>query len=205
MNYKKELKALCKLSKVYYDRGWMFATAGNLSIFDEKTQTVWITASGKDKGNLTYKSFLPVALHSGEPVHKTQNRPSAETSIHLAIYSTIPNVSCVLHVHTPSSTILYYNLSRENPFGYFPIPNLEMLKAFGDFTENPYFEFLSLYNYGNVKDIAYLLKQRIITASLQVPFFLIENHGLTVFGKDIYDANKNLEAAEHVLQVMVQR
>nr|HNI27564.1 class II aldolase/adducin family protein [Leptospiraceae bacterium] len=38
-----------------------------------------------------------------------------------------------------------------------------------------------------------------------VPFFLIENHGLTVWGKDVKDANKNLEAAEFVMQVFAVR
>ena len=38
-----------------------------------------------------------------------------------------------------------------------------------------------------------------------VPFFLIENHGITVWGKNVWDANKNLEASEFVLQVMLSR
>jgi methylthioribulose-1-phosphate dehydratase len=40
-------------------------------------------------------------------------------------------------------------------------------------------------------------------SSSDVPFFIIEIHGLTVWGKSVEDANKNLEAAEFVLQVMV--
>jgi methylthioribulose-1-phosphate dehydratase len=48
------------------------------------------------------------------------------------------------------------------------------------------------------------LENALRESSSDVPFFLIENHGLTVWGKSVEDANKNLEAAEFILQVMLK-
>jgi methylthioribulose-1-phosphate dehydratase len=85
------------------------------------------------------------------------------------------------------------------------LPNSEILKAFGDFTEEPNFKVLAVHNHGHVPEIASEMTRSLEKCASKVPFFLIENHGITAWGQNVYDANKNLEAAEFVLQVMVAR
>jgi methylthioribulose-1-phosphate dehydratase len=87
----------------------------------------------------------------------------------------------------------------------FLLPNVEILKAFGDFREEPNFSTIVTFNHGSVLDISRDLENALRERPSDVPFFLIENHGLTVWGKSVEDANKNLEAAEFILQVMANK
>lgn len=166
-----EIELLIQYSRQYYSRAWMYATAGNLSIIDREKGEVWITASGRNKSCLTKEDFLPVSLISGFKVSETTLRPSAETSLHRVIYSEVQEAGSVLHVHTPASAAFYIHLDREHPQDLFVLPNIEMLKAFGDFRENPDFRVLCLYNYGKVEDIAEKLSTFIKSYPLEVPFF----------------------------------
>ncbi len=185
---------------------WMFATAGNLSLLDTTHKVIKITASGRDKSNLSPQDFIEVDPVTGASLQpSTSLRPSAETSIHTALYSLDPSITCILHVHTPASCALEFGMSKSHPSLWTLLPNTEILKAFGDFTEEPNLKALVIHNHGHVPDIAAEMKDCLKKQLTRVPFFLIENHGLTAWGKNVYDANKNLEAAEFVLQVMVSR
>lgn len=199
-----EIQQLILYSKTYYNRGWLPATAGNLSIFDPTSQKVWITASGIDKSQLTDENFIPISL-DGKLNLQTHYKPSAETSIHLVVYKNLPSVRACLHVHTPSSCYLEFGTSSNLPHKLVPVPNLEILKAFGDFRENPNFNMDVIYNFGEVPKIAEVLDQILQRKNLDMPFVLVENHGITVWGKNVWDANKNLEATNFLLQVLCFR
>ena len=202
---KSELEFIVQFSKTYYSRQWMAATAGNLSVISEDRNSFFVTASGKDKGSLTPEDFLEVALSDGKPVGAAGLKPSAETSIHTAVYSSLKSVGAILHVHTVASCIPVFGLTRSRNSTYVPLPNTEILKAFGDFTEEPNFKMLVIHNFASVPEISKILSTELQLKDQDVPFFLIENHGLTVWGKDVKDANKNLEAAEFVMQVFAAR
>ena len=197
-----ELNKLIKYSKEYYKKGWMVATAGNLSLLDRKRKQICITSSGKHKGKLTKSDFILLYLDSLESVKKTTNKPSAETSIHQIIYQNIPNANVVLHVHTVSSCKLRFGLTRENSSIRYLLPNIELIKAFGNFSENPNLKMIVTYNHGVVSDISKDFEKEILNSPSEVPFFIIENHGITVWGNTVEEANKNLEAVDFILQVM---
>ena len=118
------------------------------------------------------------------------------------IYRKIPSANTVLHVHTVTSCKLQFGIQKWHPATRFLLPNVEILKAFGDFQEEPNFSVIVTFNHGSVLDISRDLESALCERPSDVPFFLIENHGLTVWGKLVEDANKNLEAAEFILQVM---
>ena len=178
----------------------MYATSGNLSIRENSSNEIIITASGKNKGELAASDFLILNRNTGKPSVPSNNKPSAESAIHLAIYQAFPDSGAVIHVHTPESAALSYNMRDSEPCRTIPLPNLEMLKAFGNFTENPELSFLSLYNYGDVQKIADCFSKHAHRS--EVPCFIIEHHGITVWGKNVAEANKNLEATQHILQVL---
>jgi len=206
LKIKEELELLVSYSRVYYSRMWMFATAGNLSVLDPESGVVWITASGRDKSKLASSDFLGVYAKTGEPIDPDSPlRPSAETSIHTNIYSLFPDSGAILHVHTPNSCILQFYLSKENPSKFITLPNTEILKAFGNFLEEPELKALVVHNHGYVPRISEEFKKVFHQKKSDVPFFLIENHGVTVWGKNVYEANKHLEAAEFILTVLVGR
>ena len=198
-----EIHQLINYSRIYYERGWMVATAGNLSVYDRESGELWITSSGKHKGRLREEDFICMSL-DGKILRETTNKPSAETSIHQVIYSEIPSANTVLHVHTVTSCKLQFGIQKWHPATRFLLPNVEILKAFGDFREEPNLSVIVTFNHGSVLDISSDLDNALRERSSDVPFFLIENHGLTVWGKSVEDANKNLEAAEFILQVMLK-
>jgi methylthioribulose-1-phosphate dehydratase len=198
-----EVQSLINYSRIYYERGWMVATAGNLSVFDREIGELWITSSGKHKGRLKEEDFICMNL-DGKILRETTNKPSAEASIHQVIYRQIPSACAVLHVHTVTSCKLQFGIQKWHPATRFLLPNVEILKAFGDFREEPNFSVIVTFNHGSVVDISSDLENALRESSSDVPFFLIENHGLTVWGKSVEDANKNLEAAEFILQVMLK-
>jgi methylthioribulose-1-phosphate dehydratase len=197
-----ELNKLIQYSKEYYYRGWMVATAGNLSLLNRKKKQICITSSGKHKGKLKQSDFIYLDLDSLQSLKKTLNKPSAETSIHQVIYQNIPNANVVLHVHTVSSCKLKFGLKKENSVIRYPLPNIELLKAFGNFSENPNLKMIVTYNHGSVPNISKDFEKEIQDAPSDVPFFIIENHGITVWGSTVEEANKNLEAVDFILQVM---
>lgn len=201
MDIKSELKKLIEYSRVYYSQGIMPATAGNLSIFDRSKNQIYISASGKNKGKLKKKDFLVMDLN-GKIFSSNGNKPSAETSIHQVVYKNIPTANVCIHVHTVSTCKLKFSMQKEDLPKRFLIPNLEIIKAFGDFTENPNFAMIVNYNHSDVIQISNQFEQAILEKDSDVPFFLIENHGISVWGKDVEDANKNLEAADFILKVM---
>jgi methylthioribulose-1-phosphate dehydratase len=205
LKIKEELEQLIQYSRKYYERGWMFATAGNLSIYDSESGLMWITASGKDKSKLTPDDFISVSLATGETLGDSSNKPSAETSIHISLYNSIHDARAILHVHTENSCVLEFGLSQKNEKSYATLPNTEIIKAFGDFKEEPNFKMLVTHNFSDVPKIANLVKSEFDTNKPEVPFFLIENHGLTVWGKSVYEANKNLEATDFLMKVMARR
>src|SRR6185295_13172672 len=84
------LHVLAAAARLFYERGWMMGTAGNLSL-RLADGTFWITASGKPKGRLQAEDFLRVAP-GGEVLKRgrEEDRPSAETSLHDAVYRLFP-------------------------------------------------------------------------------------------------------------------
>lgn len=205
MDVDRELKLLLEYAGNYYNRGWMPATAGNLSVLDSNSGLIHITASGKNKGKLKKEDFVSVDRHTLKPAENTNNRPSAETSIHRAVYDSIESANAVLHVHTIASNTIKTGVVKNNSPVRVLLPNNEILKAFGDFREEPKFQVICTFNHGNVPDISADFLKALQEKPSDVPFFLIENHGITVWGRDVEDANKNLEAADFLLQVMARK
>ena len=94
--------ALVEIARDFHARGWMAGTAGNLSVREDDNH-FWITASGMPKGRLQETDFLLVRVKDGEVVERVRpdNKPSAETSIHRAIYAQFPAARACLHNSLP--------------------------------------------------------------------------------------------------------
>ncbi len=203
------IREIVQLAKIYYQRQWMFATAGNLSFRAETSSQFWVTASGKNKGNLTESDFVCVEVASAALIKNSpknsepQNKPSAETSIHRSIYHHFNDVQSILHVHTLSSNLLNFNLDPSEGFRLIKIPNIEMIKAYGIWKEKPNLEMAVFYNYGDVAQIAEQISIFFNeNPEYPLPFLLVEEHGPTVWGKTIDEANRHLEATAFLFDVM---
>ncbi|EQA55711.1 methylthioribulose 1-phosphate dehydratase [Leptospira kmetyi] len=209
MSVKKQLERLSELGATYHKNGWMPGTAGNLSVRIPEESGFWVSGSGLDKNLLNKRNFLYVDLESGKPDDSKNSRsakglkPSAETSIHRAVYRALDGIGCGLHVHTLESNLIRANTSKNEPVALLELPSVEILKAYGIWEENPKVYVPVIYNFQNVQDISDCLEKYLKEYKPSVPFCIIEKHGITVWGKDTVQANRNLEATDFILKYMI--
>ncbi|XZN88943.1 MAG: methylthioribulose 1-phosphate dehydratase [Microcoleus sp.] len=190
---------LIAAAKHFYDRGWMVGTAGNLSSrLDDGS--FWITASGRQKGKLTATDFIRmnldgIILEQPDP----DSRPSAETSIHLAVYQSFPEAQACYHVHSIEANLV----SRLAAGDAVSLPALEMLKGLGVWEENPQVSMPLFTNYFSVPQIAQEIGELFATSPPQVPALLIRDHGVTVWANSPATAYNYIEIVEYIFRYMV--
>ncbi len=190
---------LINAARQFYQLGWMVGTAGNLSA-KLSDGTFWITASGKSKGKLSDADFVRIGL-DGEVVESPHphNRPSAETSIHQAIYALFPQANACYHVHSVEANLV----SRFVEGDGLSLPPLEMLKGLGLWVENPEVVMPVFKNYLEVPLIAAEIRDRFQKQLPDVPALLIIHHGVTVWAESTEKAEHYLEIAEYIFRYIV--
>jgi methylthioribulose-1-phosphate dehydratase len=183
----------------FYQLGWMVGTAGNLSA-RMPDGSFWITASGRNKGQLNSGDFIRIAPNGTvleQPLPDV--RPSAETSIHQAIYSLFPDAQACYHVHSIEANLVSHFTEGDT----LPLPPLEMLKGLGIWEENPKVVMPVFTNHSEVPRIASDICKRFQTASPPMSVLLIRNHGVTVWASSLEGARNYLEVAEYIFRYMV--
>jgi methylthioribulose-1-phosphate dehydratase len=174
-------------------RDWFMGTSGNLAIrvHNDPVQFL-VTASGKDKRKRTNEDFLLVNEY-GKAVHETALKPSAETLLHCEVYQRT-NAGCSLHVHTVSNNVIsdLYAKDKEVVF-----QGQELIKAFDLWGENDILRIPIIPNYPHIPTLASEFANFVQEDKGAV---LIQNHGITVWGKNGFEAKKLLEACEFLFQ-----
>jgi methylthioribulose-1-phosphate dehydratase len=187
-------------ARQFYQLGWMLGTAGNLSA-KMPDGSFWITASGKQKGLLTERDFVRLSPDGNlVELPDRENRPSAETSIHQAIYALFPEARACYHVHSVEANLLS-SLSQGDRI---PLPPIEMLKGLGVWEENPQVEMPVFENYADVPRIADEIRARFQTSPPSVPALLIRHHGVTVWASSPTAAQNQVEIAEYLFRYLIQ-
>ncbi len=179
----------------FYSRGWMMGTAGNLSARSENG--FWITASGCNKGELGLINFVEVDLN-GLVKRKflKSAKPSAETSIHTAIYNLFPDTQACYHVHSVASVAL----SRACDADVMRINSIEMVKGFMIKGEKPYYDIPLFENHLDVENIARDISTRLSNESFEIPALMIKGHGVTVWGRSVSEVRNRVELIEFIFE-----
>ena len=180
----------------FHQRGWMLGTAGNLSA-RLPDGSFWITASGCSKGELRLDQFVQLSAQ-GEPLSPTALKPSAEASIHQAIYALFPDALACYHVHSVAAALL----SQVNESDQLELPAVEMVKGLGIW-DNRLVRLDLFSNYAHVPDIAVEMAQRFQAQPPQAPACLIRGHGVTVWGASPEEARNRVEVAEFLFQYLL--
>ncbi|MDQ0200028.1 class II aldolase/adducin family protein [Neobacillus ginsengisoli] len=94
-------KQLCEIGKRIYDKGFVAANDGNLSIRISENQFL-ITPTGVSKGFMTPEMILKVDRHGN--VLEGDWKPTSEMKMHLLVYKERPEINAVVHVHPPYAT-----------------------------------------------------------------------------------------------------
>jgi methylthioribulose-1-phosphate dehydratase len=186
-------RMVCELADCLAKKGWLPATAGNLSVkVSENPLLFAITRSGADKQALTEQDVILVDEHQ-RVQGETSYRPSAETIVHVKLYEKF-QCGSVLHVHT-----LYNNLVSQLYFerGSVRLSDHELLKALDHWEEGAFIEVPIVENYHNLEELGRAVEA---AATPDVPGVLVRNHGIYVWGSTPEAAKRYLEAFEFLFQ-----
>jgi methylthioribulose-1-phosphate dehydratase len=179
-------------------RGLAPATSGNYSVRLADGR-IAVTVSGRHKGRLTRDDVMVI---DNEGVALEGKKPSAETPLHTVIYQLFPKAEAVLHVHSVPAVSLTRHLPGATGIR---MAGYEMLKAFPGITthettvEVPIFE-----NSQDVPALAREVASRLAAAGERVPAYLIRGHGVYGWGRDLEEAERVIEALEHLLSCEIE-
>lgn len=187
--------------------GWTPATSSNFSFRIDDGHCA-VTASGRDKATLDADDLLIVDLGGRVTEAPADARPSAETGLHTALYRRDPAIGAVLHVHSPRSVLAPMFLGRD---GRVIISDYELLKAFDGVVTHE--GSLTLPVLPNSQDIAALADA--VDAELDALgagdsgtgswAYLIEGHGVYVWGPDLGTTARHLEALDYLIGLELER
>ncbi|WP_044642732.1 methylthioribulose 1-phosphate dehydratase [Risungbinella massiliensis] len=178
-------------------RHWFPGTSGNLSIkVSDDPLTFLVTASGREKTKRTPDDFLLVD-RVGQPLESTHLKASAETGIHCEVYR-LSDAGCCLHVHTIDNNVISELYAEQ---GFITFQGQELIKAFGIWEQDGTITVPIVENYADLHHLTQEVAKVITSKSKAV---LIRNHGITVWGKNAFEAKKHLEAFEFLFSYHVK-
>jgi methylthioribulose-1-phosphate dehydratase len=197
-----ELERLCATARWCYGRGWAAATSGNFSVrvTDGRSQRIFITPSGLDKGVVTPAHLLEIDGEGG--VLKGQGKPSAETRLHLVLYDARPKAGAVLHVHTVWNTLISAHYAAEECV---TIEGYEILKGLSGVTTHEHVERVPLL--ANTQEY-FVLSSQLESALEKNPDahgVLLSRHGVYTWGQSVAEARRHLEALEFLFEAEGRR
>ncbi|WP_410870263.1 S-methyl-5-thioribose-1-phosphate isomerase [Nocardia sp. A7] len=201
-------RAIAATARQLYDRGWMPGTAGNISVRIEQTEPgrgddALITASGLSKGELSADDTVLVAIADTTPRPGQTRKPSAETSIHTAVYRTRP-AGAVVHVHSPFATALATTSARPGD-AVIPlrISGFELLKGFG--LADPSTVVIPVFpNWQQVARIGADIETHLRENPDAPPILFITGHGITTWGDTLAQARDRAECLEALCELIAR-
>jgi methylthioribulose-1-phosphate dehydratase len=191
MNYDRAVQVIVETGRRLHQLGLAAATSGNFSarLSDGR---IAITVSGRHKGRLSPADIL---LVDSEGTALEDKKPSAETALHAFLYAQNPHVNAVLHVHSVAGVTLTRQLSSQSEIA---LAGYEMLKAFpGVRTHETVVRIPVFENSQDIPALARTVARRL--SESDAPAYLIRGHGAYAWGQDMEEAERIIEALEHLM------
>ena len=190
MNSKTATSDILSAAATLQKKGWVPATSGNFSRRVAENR-VAITVSGANLASLSDADVMEVDL-TGTVVD--DQMPSAETKLHLQLYARDPGIGAVLHTHSLYSALVTQTTERIS------FSNLEILKAFAGIETHEACVTLPVFaNTQNMEELADIV-ERHMEREGQGHAYLIQGHGAYVWGADMRECLRHLEAVEFLLE-----
>lgn len=180
INGKKE--ELIKICELIYQKGFVAATDGNLSI--KSGDKILFTPSGSCKGFLKAEDLIITDIKGN--LIEGNGKVTTEISMHLAVYEERPDLNAVVHAHPPVTVALTYAGIRLSEC---LLP--EVIVSLGDVPTVPY-------RLTGTKELADAIRPYI----MEYDAVILDKHGVVSAGKDISDAYYKLEKIEHNAHVL---
>ncbi|WP_341278998.1 class II aldolase/adducin family protein [Paenibacillus sp. FSL H8-0537] len=168
-----------------YGYGMTTTSGGNLSILDDNGD-LWITPAGIDKGELTRQDIVCV---KADGTIAGNHRPSSEYPFHQMIYRRRPDIRAVVHAHPPA--LVAFSMVRK-------VPNVRLLP-------NDYLICgeVGMAKYG-LPGSAELGENIADVFSEGLNTIMLENHGVVVGGRDLFEAFQRFETLEYCARMEIQ-
>jgi L-ribulose-5-phosphate 4-epimerase len=171
--------AVVQAAQALYQKGFLTATGGNISLRIAGANLLAITPSNYDYLKMTPEDICILTMDL-KPV-EGQRKPSVESAMHAAIYQARTDVQAIIHTHQVyTSTLAIINM---------PIPALfdEQVRFLGRSVEIiPY-----------APSGTGMLKNQVAKkVANQNNAYMMANHGALVFGTDMERAMHNVEVLE---------
>lgn len=176
-------QTICAVGKLLYDRGYVAANDGNLSVRTGENE-LWMTPSGVSKGRMTPELLVKLDLEGR--VLEGERYPSSEARLHLAVYRRRRDVGAVVHAHPPVSTA--FAACRRG----LDIPYLaELVVGLGGAV--PVAPYAALGTDEVPRSIEPYVEE--------YDAVLLANHGAAAWGRDLWTAFDRLETVEHTAKI----
>ena len=185
MTFQEEREAVCRVGKLLYDRGYVAANDGNISVRVGEGRLL-ITPSGVSKGRMTPDMLLVTDLDG--KVIEGDHHPSSEGKMHLEVYRGRADVHAVVHAHPPVSTA--FTVCRRG----LETPYLsELVAGLGQVPCTPSFAMLS------TEEVPQSVRPYLADHNA----LLLANHGALAWGGDLWEAFDRLETVEHTAKIVL--
>lgn len=177
--HREDIVRVCRL---IYEKGWVAANDGNVSIRLAENR-ILCTPTAISKGFVKAEDLI-VCDTAGNKLQGQRERTS-EIAMHMTIYSMRPDVHSVVHAHPPTAT-------------GFATAGLALDKAL--LPE-------AIIQLGAVPLASYGLPGTPALSEGMLPFIpqydavLLENHGCTCWGPDVWQAFFRMETVEHLARI----
>ena len=185
MTFQEEREAVCRVGKLLYDRGYVAANDGNISVRVGEGRLL-ITPSGVSKGRMTPDMLLVTDLDG--TVIEGNRHPSSEGKMHLEVYRGRPDVNAVVHAHPPVSTAFAVcRRGLETPY------LSELVAGLGQVPCTSSFAMLS------TEEVPQSVRPYLADHNA----LLLANHGALAWGGDLWEAFDRLETVEHTAKIVL--
>ncbi|WP_327093365.1 S-methyl-5-thioribose-1-phosphate isomerase [Nocardia vinacea] len=197
--------AIAEFARELYGRGWMPGTAGNISV--RTGDTAVITGSGLSKGELTGADMVTVRIADSAPTPNQQRKPSAETTIHTAVYRTT-GAAAVVHIHPPYATAAATRSSSSDALTTLRITDYELIKGLvakePDGTYPTVLDLPVFPNWSEVTRIGADIEAYLLENPTAAPVLAIAGHGITTWGDNLSQARDRAECLEALCELVAR-
>jgi L-fuculose-phosphate aldolase len=173
---------LVRVCRLIYEKGWVAMNDGNVSIRLEDDR-ILCTPTAVSKGFVELDDLIVCDMR-GNKVSGNRERTS-EIAMHITIYSMRPDVCSVVHAHPPVATG-FATAGRALDKALLP----EVIVQLGA---------VPLAAYGLPGSPA--LSDGMLPWIPHYDALLLENHGCTAYGRDVWEAFFRMEMVEHFARI----
>ncbi len=173
---------LLRVCHLIYEKGWVAMNDGNVSIRLDDDR-ILCTPTAVSKGFIRAEDLI-ICDTAGTKIEGALERTS-EIAMHLTVYSLRPDVRAIVHAHPPTATG-FASAGRALDKAMLP----EVVIQLGA---------VPLASYGLPGTAA--LSDGMLPYIQDYDAMLLENHGCTAYGRDVWEAFFRMEMVEHFARI----